>query len=390
MNRRRLIRAFATSILLAGIAVLGADQPPAPAAATPVPGAAAATNVIGPRIQFETLLHDFGRARSGEVVKYTYVFTNTGDHVLEISGVHACGCITADWTRKVEPGMTGTIPISFNSSGYTGPVVKGITVTCNDRAHPQSTLQFRGALWKPIDVLPQYAVLNLTPDAPLSAATVVVTNNLEEPITLSAPQCNNPAFTAELKTIQPGKEFRVVVAPASPLRAGYSQALITLKTSSTNAPVVSFTVIANVPAAVTITPPQIVLPPAPLAQAQTNTINFIDNSTNAMVLSEPAINATGVDVHLRAVLPGRQFAATLVFPQGFEIPPGQNAELSIKSSLALMPSLKLPIRQTPRLAPPPVASVKESSSIVTNQLRQQIRFKSPPLPPRPILPRSGS
>ena len=377
-------------MLLTDIAVRGADQPPTPAATTPVPGAPAVTNVIGPSIQFETMLHDFGRAKSGEVVKYTYVFTNTGDQVLELSGVHACGCITADWTRKVEPGMIGTVPISFNSSGYTGPVVKGITVTCNDRTHPQPTLQFRSALWKPIDVLPQYAVLNLTPDAPLSTATVVVTNNLEEPITLSAPQCNNPAFTAELKTIQPGKEFRVVVAPASPLRAGYSQALITMKTSSTNAPVISFTVIANVQTAVTITPPQIVLPPAPLAQAQTNIINLIDNSTNAMVLSEPTINAIRVDVHLRAVLPGRQFAATLVFPQGFESPPGQKAELSIKSSLSLMPSLKLPILQTPSLAPPPVAPVQVSSSVATNQLRQQIRFKSPPLPPRPLPPRSGS
>jgi hypothetical protein len=41
-----------------------------------------------------------------------------------------------------------------------------------------------------------------------------------------------------------------------------------------------------------------------------------------MALSEPTVNATGVDVQLREVQPGRNFAAILIFPQGFEIAPG--------------------------------------------------------------------
>ena len=138
------------------------------------------------------------RAKSGDPVKYTYVFTNAGDQLLELSGVQACGCITANLTRKVEPGKTGTVPISFNSAGYSGPVTKAISVTCNDKTNPRPVLQFKGTIWKPIDVIPQFAVLNLTADAPLASATVLITNNMPEPITLSAPQCSNPAFAAEL------------------------------------------------------------------------------------------------------------------------------------------------------------------------------------------------
>jgi hypothetical protein len=390
MNRRRLVWALAISIVSAGLAVRAADPTPALAVAAPAPTALAATNVIGPKIQFETVMHDFGRAKSGEVVKYTYIFTNTGDQALELSGVQACGCITADWTKKVEPGKTGTIPISFNSAGYAGPVAKGITVTCNDRTNPHSVLQFRGALWKAIDVNPQYAVLNLTADAPLASVTVLITNNLEEPITVFAPQCNNPAFTAVLKTNQPGKEFRVVIAPAAPLPPGYAQAMITLKTSSTNVPVVVVTAVANVQPAVTLTPSQIVLPAAPLARPQTNTISIIGHSTNVMTLSEPTVNATGVNVQVRAVLPGRQFVATLIFPEGLEITRGQKTELSIKSTLPQAPSLKVPILQAPRPAPPPVTPLQASSSVVTNQLRAQPQFKLPPLPPIPSLPRPAS
>jgi hypothetical protein len=181
------------------------------------------------------------------LVKYTYVFTNAGDQLLELSVASACGCITADWSRKVEPGKTGVIPIAFNTANYSGPVLKSITVTCNDRTNPRPVLQFKGTVWRPVDVFPAMVVLNLTPDAPLPSTTVHLTNNLAEPITLSAPESNNRAFAAELKTIQPGKEFQVVIAPVSPLAPGRVQAQITLKTSSTNVPVLTIPVLANVP-----------------------------------------------------------------------------------------------------------------------------------------------
>lgn len=381
MNRGIISRALAVSIVTVGAALWGAEPPATPAPPTNTPVAPAATNGIGPKIQFETTVHDFGRAKSGEVVKYTYGFTNTGDQVLELSGVQACGCITADFTRKVDPGQTGAVPISFNSAGYSGPVIKTITVTCNDRTNPRPMLQFKGTIWKPIDVIPQFAVLNLSADAPLASTTVVITNNMPDLVTLSAPQCSNPAFAAELKTDQPGKEFRLVITPVAPLPAGNAQAIITLQTSSTNMPVITITAFANVRTAVTINPPQIVLSIAPLAQPETNTISLIDNSTNAMALSEPTVNAPGVDVQVREVQPGRQFAATLTFPRGFEIAPGQKGELTIKTSLPLMPSLKVPILQAPRPSPPLVAPIKPPSATSTNRHRVRPPIEMPPMPP---------
>ena len=78
---------------------------------------AAAVGVSGPKIQFATPMYDFGKVKSGELVKYTYVFTNVGGATLQVSNVQAsCGCTTAgEWTRQVEPGQTGSIPIQFNS-----------------------------------------------------------------------------------------------------------------------------------------------------------------------------------------------------------------------------------------------------------------------------------
>ncbi len=383
MNIGTINRALALAILTAGTALWAADPPATPIPEAPAPATPAVANATGPKIQFESLAHDFGRVKSGEVVKYTYIFTNTGDQVLELSGVQACGCITADFTRKVTPGQTGAVPISFNSANYGGPVSKAITVTCNDKANSRPTLQFTGTLWKPIDITPQYAVLNLTPDTPLASVTVTILNNLPEPITLSPPQCSNPAFAVRLTTNQPGKEFRVIVTPASPLPPGNTQAQISLNTSATNLPAITFTAIANVQPAISINPAQIALGIAPLARAQTNTISLINNSTNAITLSEPTVNGAGVEVELKEVVPGRHFAVTLTFPQGFENAPGQKAELTVKSSLPLMPLLKVPILQTPRPASPQVAPVKVSSTTSTNRHRVMPIIDLPPLPEMP-------
>src|ERR1017187_6139405 len=62
---------------------------------------------------------------------------------------------------------------------------------------------------------------------------------LLEPITLSAPESNNRAFTAQLATKQPGKEFQLTISAAPPFEPGKTQAQITLKTSSTNMPLIT-------------------------------------------------------------------------------------------------------------------------------------------------------
>ena len=192
MNRRTISLALASLLLTLG-KVIWAAAPPVPTPpAMPPPAAPATTNGIGPKIRFETTMHDFGKVKSGEVAKYTYAFTNGGDQVLELSGVQACGCITAEYTKRVEPGQTGSIPIRFNSGGYGGPITKTIIVTCNDRSNSRPMLQFKGVVWRPIDVIPQFVVLNLTADAPLAAATVLITNNLPEPVDFFPPRAVFP------------------------------------------------------------------------------------------------------------------------------------------------------------------------------------------------------
>ena len=93
-------------------------------AADEAPAAAAATTATGPKISFAAPQYDFGKAKAGEPVKHTYIFTNTGDAMLIVSNVQpSCGCTTAgEWSRETAAGQTGSIPVQFNSANYSGNV----------------------------------------------------------------------------------------------------------------------------------------------------------------------------------------------------------------------------------------------------------------------------
>lgn len=337
------------------LAVLGAPllvaQPVAP---PPVPQAEAATNLVGPKINFETPIYDFGRVKAGEPVKYSFVFTNTGDQVLEVKGVQpSCGCTTAgDWTRVVKAGLTGSIPVQFNSANFNGPVFKTVTVTSNDRTTPTVVLQLKGTVWKPVEYIPPYTVMTIPPDATQASAVIRIINNEAEPLTLSDPQCNTPFFTAKLDTTKPGKEYQLTLSAVPPVNPGNIQGKVTLRTTSAQLPTIEVPFWANVQAPIVVMPAQIMLPATPLTARATPAITIQNNTTNSLTLSDLSVNVPGVDVQLRELNPGRTFNISFVFPEGFAVPAGEQAAFTAKTSSQRMALIRVPIVQAPRPMPP--------------------------------------
>jgi hypothetical protein len=329
------------------------------------------------------------------------VFTNTGCGLLVINSVQPqCGCTAAgEWTKQVEPGKTGNIPIQFNTAAYNGPVFKQVTVTCNVTNQPMLFLQLKGTVYKPFDVNPAIVVLNLSPDAESASTVVSITNNTEEPLLLTTPEVNNRAFSVQLVTNQLGKGYQVKVSTAPPLPTGSVQGQMIFKTTWTNTPIIPVTLVANVQPAVTVIPPVINLAPGPLPGAVTNSVAMQNNSaTNLLKLSEPTVNVPGVEAEIRENQPGRYFTVLLAFPQGFEVPPGQQVELSLKTSNLKFPVVKVPIRQMPRppvavLPAPPAPAVAPAPTFPLGPVAAPVEpagkvssAANPPTPPRPSLP----
>lgn len=187
------------------------------------------------RVEFAALSFDFGRVKQGEVVRHDFVFTNTGTAVLELTSVTPrCGCTTAgDWDRQLAPGRTGAIPLQLRLAGFSGPISKTATVTCNDPRQPTLEREFKAAVWTPFTLTPAIAVFTVSDETAMSETKVVrIVNHQEEPVTLSGVESGSPSFRAELTTVIPGREFRLRITAVPPYPAAAGSALITVQTSS--------------------------------------------------------------------------------------------------------------------------------------------------------------
>jgi len=84
-------------------------------------------------ISFTEYEHDFGKVKAGEKATCLFSFSNTGTADLIVnSAVASCGCTMPKYSGKpVGPGKTGTIKVSFDTSGRNGIQTKTITVRSN-------------------------------------------------------------------------------------------------------------------------------------------------------------------------------------------------------------------------------------------------------------------
>lgn len=89
--------------------------------------------VDGPKLKFEKKSHDFGDITQGDVVEYTFNFTNTGNAPVILSDVRTtCGCTAPQWPKTpVAPGEKADIKVVFNSRGKVGVQNKIITIYSN-------------------------------------------------------------------------------------------------------------------------------------------------------------------------------------------------------------------------------------------------------------------
>jgi hypothetical protein len=362
-------------VLISACAQLTA-QVPAPASA-PAPAKPEITGA--PMIDFDNKQYDFAKASAGELVKHVFIVTNSGTGTLDITDVHpSCGCTTAgEWTHHIAPGQTGTIPVQFNSAHYSGNVTKTIEVTSNAKNQPRATLFLRGSVWKPIDVNPQTAIITISPDATNAASTSVhIVNQTDSDVTISEPTTSNKGFTAELKTIRPGKEYELSITAEPPFQTGRTPATFSLKTSLASLPSLSISAIATVQPAVQVTPLQINLAPA-TGRWTTNRVFVHGNGSVPLTLDDPQSSDSRLEVKIVPMQMPSMFNVMVAVPPDFQIPSGQHVKVTIKTSNAHYPLITIPIAQQAR----PRGLAGQYS--VPPMVKQTSTNGVPPSPPHP-------
>lgn len=115
---------------------------------------AAVVNAEGPRLEASSADFNFGRVFSGQQVEHLFRITNRGDAELKIDRVRSsCGCTAALLSDKsLAPGKTAELKAKFDSTRFSGEVVKTVYLYSNDPEHPVTQLTMRG------NVLPELVV----------------------------------------------------------------------------------------------------------------------------------------------------------------------------------------------------------------------------------------
>lgn len=114
---------------------------------TPTPSAQAVEASVssGASFQWENTLYNFGTVNQGEVVNYTFKFTNNGTEDLLIQSASAsCGCtVPKKPSGPIAPGEQGEIVVRYDSKGKSGQQSPVITIVANTNPR-QTRLNLRG------------------------------------------------------------------------------------------------------------------------------------------------------------------------------------------------------------------------------------------------------
>lgn len=180
-------RLISTVLIIAAVLFAqGLYQPQVVAAAKPKAEAKQAkTKKPKPRIEFEKLIHNFGKIGPGTKNECEFKFTNKGNALLKITRTDAtCGC-TIPKLEKTEyaPGESGTVKVTYNSQTIAGSTTKKLYVHTNDLSNSKVTLTLRGKIVVKVDYKPKRLKLSLkSEDA--NSPDIILTSLDKEPFSI--------------------------------------------------------------------------------------------------------------------------------------------------------------------------------------------------------------
>jgi hypothetical protein len=102
-----------------------------------------------PRLTLVEPVKEYGEVPKGDKLEWSFLVKNTGNADLQIIAAKpGCGCTVADFDKVVKPGETGKVTAHVDTTNFTGPIAKTVTLETNDPTSPTSTLTIH-AIVKP-------------------------------------------------------------------------------------------------------------------------------------------------------------------------------------------------------------------------------------------------
>ena len=334
-----------------------------------------------PAIKFDTPEYDFGRVQAGGDVIHDFFFTNTGTGPLEILRVKpSCGCTTAgEHTRIVQPGETGKIPIKLSTKSG-GNMNKTITVNTNVPGKDATVrLVIKGSAWKPVEVTPQSAAFGrITADKSNAQQErkLTIVSNVDATLNPSLVGSDSALFKAELKTLEEGKKYELVVGLVPPLSAGNNTGRITIKTGIPEPATLEIPAYAFVTAPVDVTPSQLTIMPGRTGELKRQFYVRANDGT-AFDIKDLKSTSDKLALEITDVRGNREtYRLSVDIPADYT-PPATGDTITFNLTHPDVPSLSIPVVSRPEIGQRPVARGQRAGVNVADVQRAQAVQKAP-------------
>ena len=160
-----------------------------------------------PKIEFESMVYDFGKVGPGQKLLGEFKFTNTGDAPLKITKVEkCCGAVTKLDKELLAPGESGVLNVQYTSSRMANKMMKRLYVNSNDKKTPRSTLTIKAETVLIVDYQPK-SIKFLLKEDDISCPEITLTSNDNRPFSIKQFQATNDALTAEFDSSVQATKF---------------------------------------------------------------------------------------------------------------------------------------------------------------------------------------
>jgi len=154
---------------------------------------------------------------SDQQLEAEFTFKNAGKEEVEVTKVEVgCSCLSGVTDKRVyAPGESGKLAVVFKLGSFTGYQKKGMKVVSGDGK--ETRLEVGVQIPNVITITPDVAEWFVGDKPEPKSFKVLVEHS--EPIKVLEVSCPRGGFAHELKTIKEGREYEIVLTPASTEKA---------------------------------------------------------------------------------------------------------------------------------------------------------------------------
>jgi hypothetical protein len=306
----------------------------------------------GPAIHFWSDNYNFGVVTEGNPVNHIFEFTNTGTETLIVSDVHpTCDCTVAgNFDKEIQPGKSGKIPITFDSTNYDGQVMKTVIVKTNVPSNSDYTLTLVGTVRVVIGVNPKILWLGTVERNRTTAleGKISIINKMSSPLEINDVKPSENNIEAKVQTIKSGVEYSLSVAVKPPFKEGAVKESVLLKTNSDMVPEFSTQLAYYMEPVVAAYPDPLFVSKEKIAYGEEQLINIECQPGFDMRIADLSVNNDKVKMSIKddtkMVDKGKRFKLILTFPQDFKFDPNNTLILSFKAkNVPDEPTISIPV-----------------------------------------------